>query len=142
MANEKKVKALIKLQVPAGKANPAPPVGPALGQHGLNIMDFCNEFNNQTRDKAGDVIPVEISVYEDRTFTLKLKSPPASTLILKKVNQKKGSNTPNTKSIGTITIEDLKEIAKVKMQDLNAYDEDSAIEIIRGTAKSMGVNVQ
>eukprot|EP01047_Picozoa_sp_COSAG01_P000102 COSAG01_NODE_1_length_100484_cov_170.446142_102_plen_143_part_00 len=142
MANEKKVKALIKLQIPAGKANPAPPVGPALGQHGLNIMDFCKEFNAKSKDMGDDVIPVEITVYEDRTMSLLLKSPPASRLILKAIGLKKGSQRPNTEVAGSITEAQLLEIAKVKMRDLNANDDQAALEILKGTAKSMGVAIK
>lgn len=142
MAKQKKIKALIKLQIPAGKANPSPPVGPALGQHGLNIMDFCNEFNSKTKDKMGDVIPVVIEVYEDRTFSLSYKSPPASKLILKALNLKSGSSTPNTKSVGTITKDQIKEIASQKMQDLNTDDIDAAVKIISGSAHSMGVTIK
>ena len=142
MANQKKVKGLIKLQIPAGKANPAPPVGPALGQHGVNIMDFCNQFNAATKEKGSDVIPVEITVFEDRTFELTFKSPPASNLIMKTLGIKKGSQTPNTKSVSSITQEQLEEIAKVKMDDLNTDDLAQAVEIIKGTAKSMGVTIK
>ena len=142
MAKNKKVKAIIKLQIQAGKANPAPPVGPALGQHGLNIMDFCNEFNSKTKDKAGDVIPVEIEVYEDRSFSITLKSPPASKLILKALKLKSRSQTPNTHSVGKITKEQLIEIAKQKMPDLNTDDIDKAVKIIAGSANSMGVDIK
>ena len=137
----RKVVALIKLALPAGKANPAPPVGPALGQHGVNIMAFCKEYNAKTSDKAGLVIPVEISVYEDRSFTFILKTPPAAVLIKKAVGIEKGSGEPNKQKVATITQAQLKEIAETKMPDLNANDIDAAIKIIAGTAKNMGVTV-
>lgn len=142
MASEKNIKALIKLQIQGGKANPAPPVGPALGQHGVNIMDFCNQFNTMTKDKVGDVIPVVLTVYEDRSFSIVLKSPPASVLIKKALNIKSGSSRPNTESAGTISQDQLKEIAEIKMPDLNVDgDIDAAIKIISGTAASMGIGV-
>lgn len=137
----KKVVALIKLALPAGKANPAPPVGPALGQHGVNIMAFCKEYNAKTADKAGLIIPVEISVFEDRSFTFILKTPPASVLIKKAVGIEKGAGEPNKQKVATITQAQLKEIAETKMPDLNANDIDAAIKIIAGTAKNMGVTV-
>ena len=137
----KKVVALIKLALPAGKANPAPPVGPALGQHGVNIMAFCKEYNAKTADKAGFIIPVEISVYEDRSFTFILKTPPAAVLIKKAVGIEKGASEPNKQKVATITQAQLKEIAETKMPDLNANDIDAAIKIIAGTAKNMGVTV-
>jgi large subunit ribosomal protein L11 len=137
----KKVVALIKLALPAGKANPAPPVGPALGQHGVNIMAFCKEYNAKTADKAGYIIPVEISVFEDRSFTFILKTPPASVLIKKAVGIEKGAGEPNKQKVATITQAQLKEIAETKMPDLNANDIDAAIKIIAGTAKNMGVTV-
>ena len=137
----KKVVALIKLALPAGKANPAPPVGPALGQHGVNIMAFCKEYNAKTADKAGFIIPVEISVFEDRSFTFILKTPPASVLIKKAIGVEKGAGEPNKQKVGTITQAQLKEIAETKMPDLNANDIDAAIKIIAGTAKNMGVTV-
>ena len=138
----KKITTVIKLQIPAGKANPAPPVGPALGQHGLNIQDFCTQFNNAT-GKAGDtIIPVEITVYEDRSFTFITKTPPAAILIKKAINLKKGSGVPNKDKVGSITRAQLKEIAEQKMEDLNANDVDAAINIIAGTARSMGVTVE
>ena len=143
MAKEKNIKALIKLQIQGGKANPAPPVGPALGQHGVNIMDFCNQFNALTKDKLGDVIPVELTVYEDRSFSIVLKSPPASVLIKKTLNLKSGSSRPNTEKVGTITQDQLKEIAKIKMPDLNVNDDmEAAVTIIAGTAASMGIGVE
>ena len=137
----KKVVALIKLALPAGKANPAPPVGPALGQHGVNIMAFCKEYNAKTSDKAGLIIPVEISVFEDRSFTFILKTPPASVLIKKAAKIEKGSSEPNKQNVGSITTAQLKEIAQTKMPDLNANDIDAAMKIIAGTAKNMGVTV-
>ena len=138
----KKVTALIKLALQAGKANPAPPVGPALGQHGVNIMMFCKEYNAKTADKAGMVIPVEISVYEDRSFTFVLKTPPASVLITKAAKISKGSSEPNKTKVGSITTEQLREIAQTKMPDLNANDIDAAMKIIAGTAKNMGVTIE
>lgn len=138
----KKVTALIKLALQAGKANPAPPVGPALGQHGVNIMMFCKEYNAKTADKAGMVIPVEISVYEDRSFTFILKTPPASVLITKAAKISKGSSEPNKTKVGSITTEQLREIAQTKMPDLNANDIDAAMKIIAGTAKNMGVTIK
>ena len=138
----KKVVALIKLALPAGKANPAPPVGPALGQHGVNIMAFCKEYNAKTAAQAGMVIPVEISVYEDRSFTFILKTPPASVLIRKAAGIEKGSSEPNKQKVGTITSEQLKEIAQTKMPDLNANDIEAAMKIVAGTACNMGVAIQ
>lgn len=138
----KKVSAIIKLALQAGKANPAPPVGPALGQHGVNIMMFCKEYNAKTADKAGMVIPVEISVYEDRSFTFILKTPPASVLISKAAKISKGSSEPNKTKVGSITTEQLREIAQTKMPDLNANDIEAAMKIIAGTAKNMGVTVK
>jgi large subunit ribosomal protein L11 len=137
----KKVVAVIKLALNAGKANPAPPVGPALGQHGVNIMMFCKEYNAKTADQAGMVIPVEISVYEDRSFTFVLKTPPASVLISKAAKIDKGSSEPNKKKVGSITKEQLRQIAQTKMPDLNANDIEAAMKIIAGTAKNMGVTV-
>lgn len=137
----KKVVALIKLAIPAGKANPAPPIGPALGQHGVNIMAFCKEYNAKTADKAGLIVPVEISVFEDRSFTFILKTPPASVLIKKAIGIERGSGEPNRTKVGTITRAQLKEIAETKMPDLNANDVDAAIRIIEGTARNMGVTV-
>lgn len=137
----KKVVAVIKLALQAGKANPAPPVGPALGQHGVNIMMFCKEYNARTTDKVGFVIPVEISVYEDRSFTFILKTPPASVLIQKAAGIEKGSGEPNKKKVGSITRAQLREIAETKMPDLNANDVEAAMNIIEGTARNMGVTV-
>jgi len=137
----KKVVALIKLAIPAGKANPAPPIGPALGQHGVNIMAFCKEYNARTADKAGLVVPVEISVFEDRSFTFILKTPPASVLIKKAIGIEKGSGQPNKEKVGTITRDQIKEIAETKMPDLNANDIEAAMRIVEGTARNMGVTV-
>ncbi|MEL4894335.1 50S ribosomal protein L11 [Crocosphaera sp. Alani8] len=138
----KKVVALIKLALPAGKANPAPPVGPALGQHGVNIMAFCKEYNAKTSDQAGMVIPVEISVFEDRSFTFVLKTPPASVLIRKAAGIEKGSPQPNNQKVGSITRDQLKEIAQTKLPDLNANDIDAAMNIVEGTARNMGVTIK
>ncbi|MBD1916094.1 MULTISPECIES: 50S ribosomal protein L11 [Cyanophyceae] len=137
----KKVVALIKLALPAGKANPAPPVGPALGQHGVNIMAFCKEYNARTQEKVGLVIPVEISVFEDRSFTFILKTPPASVLIKKAAGIESGSGEPRTKKVGSITRSQLKEIAETKMPDLNANDIEAAMNIVEGTARNMGVTI-
>ena len=136
----KNIIATVKLQIPAGEANPAPPVGPALGQHGVNIMEFCKAFNAQTESKRGTIIPVIISVYEDKSFTFITKTPPAATLIKKALNLEKGSGEPNKDKVGTISDEQLAEIAKVKLQDLNAIDIEGAKKIIAGTARSMGVD--
>ena len=138
----KKVVAVIKLALDAGKANPAPPVGPALGQHGVNIMMFCKEYNARTQDKAGFVIPVEISVYEDRSFTFITKTPPVPVMIKKALKLDKGSPTPNTVKVGTLKAEQVEEIAKIKMPDLNCYDVQAAMKIVAGTARSMGVLVE
>ena len=137
----KKIVANIKLQLPAGKANPAPPVGPALGQHGVNIMGFCKEFNAKTADKVGMVFPVVITVYADRSFTFILKTPPASFLVLRAANLKKGSSNAKAIKAGSITKAQLKEIAELKMPDLNARTVDAAMKIIEGTARNMGVEV-
>ena len=137
----KKVVALIKLAIPAGKANPAPPIGPALGQHGVNIMAFCKDYNAKTSDKAGLIVPVEISVFEDRSFTFILKTPPASVLIKKAAKIEKGSGNPKVEKVGSITRAQLKEIAETKMPDLNANDIEMAMNIIEGTARNMGVEV-
>ncbi|MEX1308370.1 MAG: 50S ribosomal protein L11 [Eubacteriales bacterium] len=137
----KKVIGYIKLQIPAGKATPAPPVGPALGQHGVNIMGFCKQFNEATNKQAGYIIPVVITVYADRTFSFITKTPPAPVLIKKAINLDKGSGEPHTNKVGKITRDQLREIAKTKEPDLNAADEDAAISMIAGTARSMGVEV-
>lgn len=138
----KKVVAIIKLALPAGKANPAPPVGPALGQHGVNIMMFCKEYNAKTADQPGMVIPVEISVYEDRSFTFVLKTPPASVLIQKAAGIERGSGEPNRKKVGSISRDQLREIAQTKMPDLNANDVEAAMRIVEGTARNMGVTIK
>ncbi|ACK69474.1 ribosomal protein L11 [Gloeothece citriformis PCC 7424] len=138
----KKIVAIIKLALPAGKANPAPPVGPALGQHGVNIMAFCKEYNGKTSDQVGMVIPVEISVFEDRSFTFVLKTPPASVLIRKAAGVERGSNEPNKKNVGSITQDQLREIAQTKMPDLNANDIEAAMKIVAGTARNMGISVK
>ena len=138
----KPIKTIIKLQCPAGKANPAPPVGPALGQHGVNIMEFCQQFNEQTREKGDTVIPVEITVYEDRTFTFITKQPPAANLILKAAGIKKGSANSKKEKVAKISKDQLKEIAELKMSDLNASSVDSAMNLIAGTARSMGVEIE
>jgi large subunit ribosomal protein L11 len=137
----KKVLTNIKLQVPAGKANPAPPVGPALGQHGVNIMEFCKTFNEKTAQQMGDIIPVEITVYQDRSFTFICKTPPAASLLLRAAQQEKGSGVPNRDKVGQVTASQVREIAQDKMEDLNARDIDAAANIIAGTARSMGINV-
>lgn len=138
----KKVTGKIKLQLEAGKANPAPPVGPALGQHGVNIMEFCKQYNAQTSDKAGQVIPVEITVFEDRSFTFVLKTPPMSFLITKALKIEKGSGKPNTQKVGKLTTAQITEIAKAKLSDLNAHTVESAEMMVRGTARSMGVDCE
>lgn len=138
----KKVIALIKLQIPAGKANPSPPIGPALGQHGVNIMEFCKQYNAQTADMAGNIVPVVITVYEDRSFTFITKTPPVSQLIKKAANLEKGSAVPNKDKVGSITVSQIEEIAKTKMPDLNATSMEAAMEMVRGSARSMGVTVQ
>jgi large subunit ribosomal protein L11 len=138
---KKKVTGLIKLQINAGAANPAPPIGPALGQHGVNIMEFCKAYNAATESQRGTVIPVEITVYEDRTFSFILKTPPASRLILKAAGLDKGSSIPNKTKVGSLTKDQVREIAETKMPDLNANDIDAAMSIIEGTARQMGVTV-
>ena len=137
----KKVVGKIKLQIQAGKANPSPPVGPALGQHGVNIMEFCKQFNAKTEAQAGYIIPVVIDVYEDRSFTFVTKSPPAAVLIKKAINIQSGSATPNKTKVGQITRAQLEDIAKIKMDDLNATTLDAAVEMIKGSCKAMGVTV-
>ena len=138
----KKIKAFVKLALPAGKATPAPPVGPALGQHGVNIAAFCKEYNAKTAEKMGLIIPVKITIFEDKSYTFVLKSPPASILLAKFANVKKGAAQPNKEVMGTVTLEQVKEIATIKMNDLNTTDMEKAILIIKGTAKSMGIKVQ
>ncbi|NQU17321.1 MAG: 50S ribosomal protein L11 [Candidatus Saganbacteria bacterium] len=132
----------IKLQIPAGKANPAPPIGPALGQHGINIMEFCKAYNAATKEKGDMIIPVEISVFKDRSFDFILKTPPAAALIRKAAKIEKGSGVPNKEKVGKITKKQLKEIAEIKLPDLNAYDVDAAMKIVAGTARNMGVTVE
>ena len=138
---KKKVAGLIKLQIQAGAANPAPPVGPALGQHGVNIMEFCKAYNAATESQRGNVIPVEITVYEDRSFDFKLKTPPAARLLLKAAGVQKGSAEPHRNKVATVTMDQVREIAKTKQEDLNANDIDQAAKIIAGTARSMGITV-
>ena len=137
----KKVITMIKLQIPAGKANPAPPIGPALGQHGVNIMEFCKAYNAKTQDQAGMIIPVEISVYADRSFTFVTKTPPASILLIKAAKVDKGSAEPNRDKVGSVTQEDIRKIAELKMPDLNANTIEQAMRMIAGTAVSMGITV-
>ena len=138
---KKKLAAIIKLQIKAGAANPAPPVGPALGQHGVNIMEFCKAYNAATESQRGNVVPVEISVYEDRSFDFKLKTPPAARLLLKAVGVEKGSGEPHKTKVAKVTWDQVREIAKTKETDLNAHDIDQAAKIIAGTARSMGITV-
>jgi large subunit ribosomal protein L11 len=138
----KKVTAVVKLALPAGKATPAPPVGPALGQHGVNIMGFCKEYNERTKEQVGLVIPVEITVFEDRSFTFILKTPPAAVLIKKALGIETASGTPNTKKVGKLTDAQVEEIAKIKMPDLNAASLETAKSMVRGTARSMGVETE
>ncbi|WP_448851628.1 50S ribosomal protein L11 [Corynebacterium sp. 335C] len=142
MAPKKKLSAIIKLQIQAGQANPAPPVGPALGAHGVNIMEFCKAYNAATENQRGNVIPVEISVYEDRSFTFKLKTPPAAKLLLKAAGLQKGSGVPHTDKVGTVTMDQCREIAEQKKPDLNANDIEAGARIIAGTARSMGIVVE
>lgn len=137
----KEIKAIIKLQCPAGKANPAPPVGPALGQHGVNIMEFCNTFNEKTRELGDTVIPVEITVYEDRTFSLIFKQPPAAVLLRKAAGVEKGSGSAKKEKVGKISKEKLRELAEIKLPDLNAKDKEAAMKILAGTAKNMGIEI-
>lgn len=141
MAPQKKVTGLIKLQIPAGKANPAPPIGPALGSHGVNIMDFTKAYNDATKDKMGQIIPVEITVYEDRTFTFVLKTPPAADLLKKAAGIAKGAANPLTTKVGTVTMDQCREIAQTKLADLSANDVEAGAKIIAGTARSMGITV-
>ena len=139
---DKKVTGFVKLQIPAGAANPAPPVGPALGAQGVNIMQFCQAFNAQTQDQAGAIIPVEITVYEDKSFTFVCKTPPAAVLIKEKLGIKSGAAIPQIQVAGTLTEDQLREIAEIKMPDLNANDIEAAMEIVAGTARSMGVRIE
>ncbi|MGI6361312.1 MAG: 50S ribosomal protein L11 [Bacillota bacterium] len=138
----KKVMAVVKLQIPAGKANPAPPVGSALGPHGINIMGFCKEFNEQTAKQPGMIIPAEITIYEDRSFSFILKTPPASVLLLKAAGIEKGSGEPNKEKVATVPRDKVKEIAELKMVDLNAADIEAAMRMVEGTARSMGITVE
>ncbi|MGB9887836.1 MAG: 50S ribosomal protein L11 [Moorellales bacterium] len=139
---KKKVAAVVKLQVPAGKANPAPPVGPALGQHGVNIMAFCKEFNERTASQEGMIIPVEITIYEDRSFTFITKTPPASVLLKKAAGLEKGSSEPNRNKVARLPRSKIREIAELKMRDLNAHDLEAAVRMIEGTARSMGIEIE
>ena len=139
---DKKVTGFVKLQIPAGAANPAPPVGPALGAQGVNIMQFCQAFNAQTQDQSGTIIPVEITVYEDKSFTFVCKTPPAAVLIKEKLGIQSGAGIPQLQTVGTLTVDQLREIAEIKMPDLNANDIDAAMEIVAGTARSMGVRIE
>ncbi|HZZ97946.1 MAG TPA: 50S ribosomal protein L11 [Jatrophihabitantaceae bacterium] len=142
MPPKKKLAAIIKLQIQAGAANPAPPVGPALGQHGVNIMEFCKAYNAATESQRGQIVPVEISVYEDRSFTFITKTPPAARLLLKAAGVDKGSGEPHTKKVAKVSMDQVREIAQTKMEDLNANDIDQAAKIIAGTARSMGITVE
>ena len=142
MPPKKKLAAVIKLQIQAGAANPAPPVGPALGQHGVNIMEFCRAYNAATESQRGQIVPVEISVYEDRSFTFVTKTPPATRLLLKAAGVDKGSGEPHTRKVAKVTWDQVREIAQTKMEDLNANDVDQAAKIIAGTARSMGITVE
>ncbi|NCA93960.1 MAG: 50S ribosomal protein L11 [Sphingobacteriia bacterium] len=137
-----KVKTVIKLQIPAGKANPAPPVGPALGQHGVNIQDFCSQFNDKSKDRMGDIVPVEISVNDDRSFSFVMKTSPASDLLKKAAGVEKGAGNPLKDKVGKVTKDQVREIAEKKMEDLNADDVEGAMKIIEGTARSMGIKVE
>jgi len=142
MPPKRKVSAVVKVQLQAGQATPAPPVGTALGPHGVNIMDFCKQYNAATDSQRGNVIPVEITIYEDRSFTFVTKTPPAAQLILKAAGVEKGSGTPHTTKVGSVTRDQVREIAQTKMPDLNAKDLDAAEKIVAGTARSMGINVK
>ncbi len=138
----KKVKAIVKLQVPAGKATPAPPVGTALGPHGINIMQFCKDYNSRTAQQAGTIVPVEITIYQDRSFTFVLKTPPAPVLLMKAAGIEKASGVPNRNKVGTVTRKQVREIAEQKMKDLNAVDIEGAMKMIEGTARSMGIDIK
>ena len=138
----KKIEKLVKLQIPAGKANPAPPIGPALGQAGINIQEFCTRFNNESKDMGGDIVPVEISVYEDKSYDFIMKTPPAAELLKKAAGIKKGADNPLTNKVGSVTKAQLEEIVEKKQADLNAYDKNQAVKIIAGTARSMGIKVE
>jgi large subunit ribosomal protein L11 len=137
----KKLKAIVKLQIEAGKSTPAPPVGPALGQHGVNIMAFCKEYNDQTASQAGSIVPVEITIYEDRSFTFVTKTPPAADLLKRALGAEKGSDNPRRNKIGSLPREKVREIAKLKLKDLNAIDIEGAMRIVEGTARSMGIDI-
>jgi len=137
----KKLKAIIKLQIEAGKATPAPPIGPALGQHGVNIMAFCKDYNDQTASQAGSIVPVEITIYEDRSFTFVTKTPPAADLLKRALGSEKGSDNPRRNKIGSLPREKIREIAELKLKDLNAIDIEGAIRIVEGTARSMGIDI-
>lgn len=139
---KKPIQTKIKLQIVAGKANPAPPIGPALGQHGVSIMDFCRAFNEKTKDKGDIIIPVAITVYRDRSFTFELKTPPAASLLKKAAGIEKGSGEPNRKKVGKVSRKDLEEIGRIKLPDLNAYDMRGAVKIVEGTAKNMGLEIE
>ena len=138
----RKVKAIVKLQIPTGKANPAPPIGPALAQHGINLMQFCKEYNARTSTKLGDIVPAEITIYQDNSFTFVLKTPPTPDLLRKAAGVEKGSSVPNLDKVGTVTRGQVREIAEIKMKDLNAIDLEGAMRQIEGTARSMGITVQ
>ena len=138
----KPIKAIVKLQISAGKANPAPPIGPALGQHGLNIAEFCQKFNEATKDKGGDIIPVEITIFQDRTFEFKLKTPPVAFLLKKAAGIEKGSGEPSKNKVGKVTRKQIDEIAKTKMKDLNTNDIEKLRKVIEGTARSMGITIE
>jgi len=138
----KPIKTVLKLQMPAGQANPAPPIGPALGQHGVNIAQFCQQFNEATKDMSGDIVPAEITIFEDRTFEFKLKTPPASALLKKAAGVEKGSGQPHKVKVGKVSKEDVRKIAERKMEDLNANDVEAAEKIIAGTAKNMGIEIE
>ncbi|MGM0435651.1 MAG: 50S ribosomal protein L11 [Bacillota bacterium] len=142
MVAKKEITTVVKLQIPAGKANPAPPVGPALGQAGVNIQDFCSKFNEATKDKMGNIIPVEITVYKDRSFTFVTKTPPAADLLKKAAGVDKGASNPLTEKVGSVTRDQVREIAETKMPDLNANDVEAAMRIVEGTAKNMGITVK
>ncbi len=138
----RKIKAIVKLQIPAGKANPAPPIGPALAQHGINLMQFCKEYNARTSTKLGDIVPAEITIYQDNSFNFALKTPPTPDLLRKAAGIEKGSGVPNRDKVGTITRQQLREVAEIKMKDLNAIDPEGAMRQIEGTARSMGIVVE
>ncbi len=138
----KKLKAIIRLQIPAGKATPAPPIGPALGQHGVNIMAFCKEYNERTQSQSGSIIPAEITIYDDRSFTFVTKTPPTSDLLKKAIGLEKGSGSPGEQTVGKLSRDKLNEIAQLKMRDLNAVDLEKATSIIEGTARSMGIEIE